>query len=96
MTQPTDRPGINDLTSDQLDRLYARLSNAERELARLTDMAIRYSDRAIENGERAEKAEATLTAVRDVLAHWDGSDVAYGHFATRTRAVLDQHGQTPA
>lgn len=28
MTQPTDRPGINELTSDQLDRLYAELDEA--------------------------------------------------------------------
>lgn len=29
MTQPTDRPGIDHLTSDQLDQLYTRLDDAE-------------------------------------------------------------------
>ena len=99
MTQPTDRPGIDELTSDRLDQLYdelwhLRLAQAGADLAlqaacRKTDeqreradkaaaevermkllvaassedgqavrMAAQYAERAIENGERAEKAEA--------------------------------------
>ncbi|MFB7832042.1 hypothetical protein [Streptomyces sp. NPDC056056] len=92
MTQPTDRPGIDQLTSDQLDQLYARLDKAERAVNLLAD-----------SHRRAEQAEATLTAVRDELTAieqtHDALDCeceaeASAGTIRRIRAVLDQHGQT--
>ncbi|MFE7510141.1 hypothetical protein ACFU8I_02770 [Streptomyces sp. NPDC057540] len=87
---------LDEMTSDQLDALYTRLANAERELERLTDMAIRYSDRAIENGARAERAEATLADVRALAERWQHTGDRKNGPLTELRAVLDQHGQTPA
>ncbi|MFD3636334.1 hypothetical protein, partial [Streptomyces sp. NPDC058664] len=65
MTQPTDQPGIDQLTSDQLDQLYARLATAERE-ADEAIAAAAHLTRLI--GKRAAKAEATLAAVRKLHA----------------------------
>ncbi|MEK9524053.1 hypothetical protein MIU24_32470 [Streptomyces venezuelae] len=149
MTATPDRPGLDQLTSDQLDRLYAerdqcqahaeqlaaelenvrrsfpmgvkpalvktlaavdghaygRLGVAERKRYReQADAVLRLmgwrekqlTDQRKDVLQALRATEATLTAVRDVLAHWDGSDVAYGRFATELRAALDQHGQTPA
>ncbi|MFD3333557.1 hypothetical protein ACFWV1_13055 [Streptomyces sp. NPDC058700] len=119
----TDRPGIDDLTSDMLDQLYGDLDWArEQTLAaqqeatasatRLErteaerDMLGRETDRLrkdwVEMRTRAEKAEATLTAVRELVtranqAHAaDDSDYGTGKYnlASRLLAVLDQHGQT--
>ncbi|MFD3634890.1 hypothetical protein, partial [Streptomyces sp. NPDC058664] len=75
MTQPTDRPGIDQLTSDQLDQLYA-----ERDWWHQAYLASRdYEDRRTaerdqfqrernEQHARADKAEAALTAVRKLHA----------------------------
>lgn len=149
MTQPTDRPGIDDLTSDMLDQLYERLDQAEREAdeaitaaAHLTRLIGKRSEKAERNAEKQrrradgaetelhtlrcglrangadptqiqnlwaqihlrnrqwreekQRAEATLTAVRaaaDDLA--DGTEAGF-KAALVLRAVLDQHGQTPA
>lgn len=101
MTQPTDRPGINDLTSDQLDALYG-----ERDLSRHLLAKVRETSAQLINREqlRADQAEATLAAVRAELTAIDRdvrgkSPVALAgirHTSSRIRAVLDQHGQTPA
>lgn len=174
MTQPTDRPGIDDLTSDQLDRLYAERDALLAELdgrdeearerwiqkqldetglkamdfrngmameiqparelvahwvgaarAMLGD-APNYTETPIEMEvkvgesperfafvlqrvgkltphqarqqaeERAEQAEATLTAVRAIAERWAESDVEMLRRAALVLAkeALDQHGQT--
>ncbi|MGW6395429.1 hypothetical protein ACWFR1_34175 [Streptomyces sp. NPDC055103] len=69
-------------------------------------MAAQYAERAIENGERADRAEAELAAVRDecdrieaaVRGTPTSTDLTGGYLAClrHIRAVLDQHGQTPA
>lgn len=55
-------------------------------------------DAAVERLARAERAEATLNAVREVLARWSLNTLApqTGRVLDDFRAVLDQHGQTPA
>lgn len=47
---------------------HRRAEKAEAEVARLTGLVSQYADRGIANGQRAEKAEATLTAVREAVA----------------------------
>ena len=99
MTQPTDRPGIEDLTSDRLDQLYdelwhLRLAQAGADLA--LQAACRMTD---EQRARADRHEATLTAVRALtqrMHDWDGERPAVGRWVTELRAVLDEHGQTTA
>lgn len=109
MTQPTDRPGIDDLTSDGLDALYG-----ERDLSRSLLAKVRETSAQLINREqlRADRAEATLAAVRKLHApvnhrgrticgHCSGygggscDNGPQGH-PCPTIAVLDQYGQTPA
>lgn len=99
MTQPTDRPGIDHLTSDMLDQLYADLDWAR-------EQTLAAQQEATEVVTRAERAEATLNAVRKLHDRWEcdanvcavcvdgyGNPVSY---PCPTIAVLDQHGQTPS
>lgn len=99
MTQPTDRPGIDDLTSDMLDRLYAERDHAVR-IARSAafDTAKALTAQMLAE-QRADNAEATLTAVRKLATNmrdWDGHEPAVDRWATDILDALDQHGQTPA
>jgi hypothetical protein len=96
VTQPTDRPGINHLTSDQLDRLYGRLDY-------LAGYAATLETYATEQRESAERAEATLAAVRALHERDPEADycvVCSNHgditWPCATVAVFYQHGQTPA
>jgi len=50
------------LTADEAARLRDGIQQLHAELDRLTALAVRASDRAIENGQRAERAEAALDA----------------------------------
>ncbi|MFD9047648.1 hypothetical protein [Streptomyces zaomyceticus] len=69
-------------------------------------MAAQYAERAIENGEHAKQAEATLTAVRDECDRIEAAvrstptttDLTGGYLAClrHIRSVLDQQGQTSA
>ncbi|MFE7237224.1 hypothetical protein [Streptomyces sp. NPDC057580] len=69
----TDRIALDDMTSDELDALYAELERmkflvaASSEEGHAVRMAAQYADRAIENGERAEQVEAVL---REVLSQF--------------------------
>lgn len=136
MTQPTDRPGIDQLRQQYAEALaghagskafladgteweharsvwYAHadavlgVRDAEIERMKLlvaassedgqaVRMAAQYAERAIENGTRAERAEATLTAVRALADETDAYGYSSGWVLTvaNVRAVLDQHGQT--
>jgi hypothetical protein len=103
VTQPTDRPGIDHITSDGLDTLYAERDAAQAELAENTGVlqALR---------RHRDQAEATLTAVRELHApvqyrqqticgHCSGygggsCDNGTHLYPCDTVAVLDQHGQT--
>lgn len=95
MTQPTDRPGIDQLTSDMLDQLYADLDWAR-------EQTLAAQQETTEAATRAERAEATLTAVREVAAYWDRVgqdpnaciDMDAAAIAIR-HALAQQHGQTP-
>ncbi|RSS37457.1 hypothetical protein [Streptomyces sp. WAC08241] len=40
-----------------------------------------------------DETQATLEAVRAVLAHWEGSDISYSNFATQIRAALGQEAK---
>ncbi|WP_328941566.1 hypothetical protein OG259_07785 [Streptomyces sp. NBC_00250] len=99
MTQPTDRPGIDHITSDGLDQLYARLDQAEldaeqqeRNYRALMNERTSYREGWKYEQQRRAKAEATLTAIRDALMNQ-----SYLTSLDETiRAVLDQHGQTTA
>ncbi|MBX9425469.1 hypothetical protein [Streptomyces lateritius] len=97
MTQPTDRPGIDQLTSDMLDQLYdelwhLRLAQAGADLALQAACRMTEEQRA-----RAEKAQAAITAVRDeCMARLENR---HSHQFRRDQceailAVLDQHDQT--
>lgn len=150
MTQPTDRPGIDQLRQQYAtavrDNVRVRLGpnalrlaeeghpvmlniseaeaaadavlavrDAEMERMKLlvaassedgqaVRMAAQYAERAIENGERAERADAILTAVRDECDRIEAAvrstptttDLTGGYLAClrHIRGVLDQHGQT--
>lgn len=78
MTQPADRPSIDQLTSDQLDQLYARLATAEREAdeavaaaAHLARLVGKRSEKAERNAKkqhlRADLAEIELRTLRTGL-----------------------------
>lgn len=104
MTQPTDRPGIDQLTSDMLDQLYADLDWAR-------EQTLAAQQEATAAATRAERAEATLTAVRalhapvqyskqTICGHCSGygggsCDNSPEPHPCPTVAVLDQRGQTP-
>ena len=102
MTQPTDRPGMNQLTSDQLDQLYAERDRLAAELEELrhpetfggtvNDIGDLYAiHQAIteSGGELTRPVHRALDALRN---RWD---LALRHEQQRNRrAVLDQHGQT--
>ncbi|MHA4774739.1 hypothetical protein L1085_009575 [Streptomyces sp. MSC1_001] len=102
MTQPTDRPGIDDLTSDMLDQLYDDRDRYEAERDSIQRIHAALAEQARKHHARAEQAEATLDAVRDELAAIDrdvrGKSVValagIRHTSSRIRAVLDQHDQT--
>ncbi|MGW1121090.1 hypothetical protein ACWD5B_28935 [Streptomyces tanashiensis] len=115
----TQRIRLDEMTSDQLDALYdeqdALLAEIERmkilvaassEDGQAIRMAGRFAEKAIENGERAERAEATLNAVRAELDRMAAlSTVTYDDGRADTFPVgarwalrmirenaLDQHG----
>jgi hypothetical protein len=102
VTQPTDRPGIDDLTSDMLDQLYDDRDRYEAERDSIQRIHAALAEQARKHHARAEQAEATLDAVRDELAAIDrdvrGKSVValagIRHTSSRIRAVLDQHDQT--
>lgn len=90
------RPGIDHITSDQLDQLYARGDTYR-------DAWHTARDRARKERRRAERAEATLTAVRALHERdpeADYCDVCSNHgditWPCATIAALDQHDQTTA
>lgn len=106
MTQPTDRPGINHLTSDGLDDLYREIDTLRAVCEgnkRHVQIVIADLDAALT---RAERAEATIECVRALHARnahtgdcehcsaRDYPDYAVPH-PCPTAAALDQHGQTP-
>ncbi|MFB7605242.1 hypothetical protein [Streptomyces gardneri] len=95
MTQPTDRPGIDHLTSDQLDALYREIDTLRAVCQSNKQAYVGAVKSAWAAEERAKQAEATLTAVRELATQW-AILRAHGSAATELRAVLDQHGQTPA
>lgn len=114
MTQPTDRPGIDQLrnladrtergalTGDEATRLRTGLDQLYREIdtlrAQLASRTVLLEGHLTWQTQRAERAETTLTAVRELATNmrdWDGDNPAIARWATDILAVLDQHGQTP-
>ena len=95
--QAPDRPGLDQLTSDQLDRLYAELDELLL-IVRMKDGMHRSAEGDVATlHARAERAEATLTAVRKLAQQWQ-SGMRPGESHPAARAVLDlldQHGRTP-
>ncbi|MFJ8301572.1 hypothetical protein ACIQ9R_37485 [Streptomyces sp. NPDC094447] len=87
MTATPDRPGIDQLTSDQLDRLYARLDKAERAEATLT--AVRKLHRP------ANDWSWKTFGCDHGGAHTQLCSRCKTCYPCATVAVLDQHGQTP-
>ncbi|MER5312719.1 hypothetical protein ABT034_33655 [Streptomyces sp. NPDC002773] len=130
MTQPTDRPGIDEirnlvdraerhqLTGDEAARLRAGIETLHshlqyatqdcdgwaddcRSLAdqqdQLIEQTVAHQRDAAEQRQRADRAEATLTAARSLATNmrdWDGDNPAIARWATDILAVLDQHSQT--
>ncbi|MFB7592377.1 hypothetical protein [Streptomyces sp. NPDC056169] len=99
--QSTDRPGIDQLTSDQLDQLYAERDHAVRVARSAARDAAKALNDQLAAEERAERAEATLTAIR--ARHERNPEADYCALCSNhgditwpcaTMAVLDQHGQT--
>lgn len=120
MTQPTDRPGIDQLRNladraerhggltpeeaarlrDGIEQLYGWLTTA-RAVAHSNRRHVRAIVPDLEAAtQRAERAEATLAAVRDELdqaqAWANPAEVRLIGALSSLRAVLDQHGQTTA
>ncbi|MFF5784210.1 hypothetical protein ACFY8P_04475 [Streptomyces sp. NPDC012693] len=102
MTQPTDRPGIDHLTSDRLDQLYDELWHLRLDKAG-ADLALQAACRMTEEQRaRADRHEATLERVTSLVRHyeqwgltgWQPSSVYPSQVAREFRAVLDQHDQT--
>ena len=66
----TTRPRLDQLTDDQLDQLYAEVERmkllvaASSEDGQAVRMAAQYAERAIENGERADRAEQLAADLR--------------------------------
>lgn len=104
MTPHASQPGINDLTSDMLDQLYARLEKAELKAEAMTAAMQSTATDALKHRGchmklmaqciRAEKAEATLTAVRaiaeELIAEGATEHGYFGDAGRRIRVVLDQ------
>lgn len=61
----TDRPSLDDMTSDQLDQLYAELDRAETENAELRDALAHCPER-----EPRQRAEETVTRVTGLYEQW--------------------------
>ncbi|MFF0277494.1 hypothetical protein [Streptomyces sp. NPDC004330] len=116
MTATPDRPSIDELrellrdAEGDRDSWAHEAKRTEAEVEQLQTQRHTYQrawhsakDRARKQRTRAERAEATLTAVRDEL-HALNSEVRLNPIAlagrrdavARIRAVLEQHGQTPA
>ncbi|MGW5616240.1 hypothetical protein [Streptomyces sp. NPDC003877] len=70
------RPTASTITDQQLDDLYAEVERMKLLVAASeTDghavrMAAQYADKAIDNGQRAERAEAAIARVRAVADRW--------------------------
>lgn len=99
MTQPTDRPGIDELTSDRLDQLYdelwhLRLAQAGADLA--LQAACRMTD---EQRERAEQAEADLARYDEVQGEMNENAINLTRALARAEvtltAVRDLHERNP-
>ncbi|MGW4703744.1 hypothetical protein [Streptomyces sp. NPDC004285] len=117
----TERIALDEMTSDQLDTLYAERDTLLTEIERMKilvvassedgqaiRMAGRFAEKANENGERADQAEATLNAVRaecDRISELSTVSTCgpCNSFSTGVRwairmvreNALNQHGQTP-
>jgi len=103
MTRP--RHTADSITDDDLDQLYTELERmkllvaASSEDGQAVRMAAQYAERAIENGERAERAEAALNAVRAELTALNSETTGLNPYAmagrrdavARVRAALDTH-----
>ncbi|MFH8581696.1 hypothetical protein [Streptomyces zaomyceticus] len=88
MTQPTDRPGIEDLTSDRLDQLYdelwhLRLAQAGADLA--LQAACRMTD---EQRARAEQAEADLARYDEVQGEMNENAINLTRALARAEVTL--------
>lgn len=83
MTQPTDRLGIDQLTSDMLDQLYDELWHLRLAQAG-ADLALQAACRMTEEQRvRADRAEAAITAVRKLhQPQPDGSGFPDSHQCT--------------
>jgi hypothetical protein len=75
------RPTASSITDQQLDDLYAEVERMKLLIAasesdgHAVRMAAQYAEKAIENGERAEQAEAAIARVR-ALHYQDGAHCA--------------------
>ncbi|NUO43677.1 MAG: hypothetical protein HOV82_16765 [Streptomyces sp.] len=72
----TDRPTASTITDAQLDELHAELERmkllvaASSEPGHAVRMAAQYAEKAIENGERADRAEAALARITALHEQW--------------------------
>ncbi|MFG2899542.1 hypothetical protein ACGFZH_20975 [Streptomyces zaomyceticus] len=69
---PPGRPGIDQLTSDDLDRLYGQLDRAEAAVARILRWCDELDARTREITEDPTRANRTATAVRYTLTTREG------------------------
>lgn len=100
MTPTPDRPTVDQITSDQLDQLYRERDHAVRVARSAAFDTAKALTAQLLAEQRAKQAEATLTAVRaladELIAEGATEHGYFGDAGRRLRAVLDQHGQTPA
>lgn len=68
MTATPDRPGIDQLTSDQLDQLYAERDALRAQLASRT---VLLEGNLTWQTQRAERAEAAIARVRALHSRWE-------------------------
>ncbi|MFJ5785380.1 hypothetical protein [Streptomyces hydrogenans] len=91
MTQP--RHTADSITSDALDRLYARLDEYRESRRRWMESAEADRRTANEQHARAERAEAALNAIRALADETDAYGYSSGWVLTvvNIRAALDTH-----
>lgn len=86
-----DRISLDDMTSDQLDDLYARAEQLEDLLRVAEETSNRSEAERVRAVRRADRAETVLERARTLASRWAVLR-AYGGAATELRATLGEQG----
>ena len=106
MTQPTDRPGINQLrnladraergvlTADEAARLRNGIAKLDTRINEYRDSRKRWMEAAFADRRVSTELASTLAAVHALAERWQHTGDRKDGPLRELRVVLDQHGQT--